>query len=87
MDKPSDQEGGWQDMIASLSERYASGSKTIQHVVEDYCKEVGGSNERHLDPALVSSIENITRFPTHNDYPFWRVRCKVTGWCLSPRRV
>jgi hypothetical protein len=84
MDKPSDQEGGWQDMIASLSERYASGSKTIQHVV---CKEVGGSNERHLDPALVFSIENIIRFPTHDDYPFWRVRCKVTDWCLPLHRV
>jgi len=78
VDKPSDREGGWRDLVASLGERYASGSKTRQHAVED---------ERPLDPALVSSIENITRLPTHDDYPFWRVRCKVTGWCLSPRRV
>ena len=72
VDKPSDREGGWRDLVASLGERYASGSKTVQHVVEDNC-----SNERPLDPALVSSIENITRLPTHDDYPFWRVRCKV----------
>ena len=76
MDRTSDREGGWHDLVASLAERYASGSKAIQpHIAED-------KNERPLDPSLFSTIENITRLPTHNRYPFWRVRCKVTDWCL-----
>src|SRR5260221_10173532 len=33
--KSSDREDGWQDLIASLGERYASGSKTIPHIIED----------------------------------------------------
>jgi hypothetical protein len=82
VDKPSDRERGWHDLVASLGERYASGSKMIQGIVEDNCR-----NERPLDPALISSIKNITGLPTHDDYPFWRVRCKVTGWCLPPHRV
>src|SRR6267154_3712431 len=57
MDRTSDREGGWHDLVASLAERYASGpSKAIQpHIVKDNCR-----NERLLDPSLVSSIENIT---------------------------
>jgi hypothetical protein len=73
MDQTSDHEGGWHDCIASLEERYASGSKfkTRQHIAEDNCR-----NEWPLiDPVVASSIENIT---TH-DYPFWRIRCRVTN--------
>jgi hypothetical protein len=80
MDRTLDREGNWHDLVDSLGERYASGSKTIQPL-KDNCR-----NERPLDPSLVSSIENITRWPTHNDYPFWQVRCKVTDWCL-PHQV
>ena len=70
-DNPSNREGGWHDFVGSLEERYASGSKTSQHIVEN-----NYSHERlPLDPALVSCIENM---PAHKDYPFWRVRCKVT---------
>jgi hypothetical protein len=68
----SDHEGGWHDCVASLVERYASGSKfkTTHHTAEDNCR-----NEWPLiDPLVVSCIENIT---TH-DYPFWRVRCRVS---------
>lgn len=69
VDKPS-REGGWHDFVGSLEERYASGSKTSQHIVEN--------NYRHerlpLDPVLVSCIENMAGL---NGYPFWRVRCKV----------
>ena len=71
MDQTSDQEGGWHDLVASLEERYASGSKfkTTQHIAEDDYR-----NERPpIDPVIVSSIEDII---TH-DYPFWRIRCKV----------
>jgi len=73
MDQTSDHEGGWHDYVASLEERYASVStfKATDHIAEDNCR-----NERPLmiDPVLVSCIENIT---TH-DYPFWRVRCRVS---------
>ena len=71
-DQTSDHEGGWHDCVASLVERYASGSKfkTTHHTAEDNCR-----NEWPLiDPVVVSCIENIT---TH-DYPFWRVRCRVS---------
>jgi hypothetical protein len=71
MDKPSNREGGWHNFVTSLGERYASGSKTIQHIVENN----DGHERLPLDPALVSCIENM---PAHKDYPFWRVRCKVT---------
>jgi len=82
VDKLSDRERGWHDLVASLGDRYASGSKTVQGIVDDNC-----SNERPLDSALISSIKNIIGLPTHDDYPFWRVPCKVTGWCLHLYRV
>jgi hypothetical protein len=72
MDQTSDQEGGWHDFVASLEERCVSGSefKAKHHIAKDDYR-----NERPLiDPVIVSSIENII---TH-DYPFWRVRCKVS---------
>jgi hypothetical protein len=70
VDKPANREGGWHDFVGSLEERYASGSKTSQHIVKN-----NYSHERlPLCPALVSCIENM---PGQNGYPFWRVRCKV----------
>jgi hypothetical protein len=69
MDNTLDQDDR-HDLVASLAERYTSGSKTIP--------QENDRNERPLDPVLVSTIENITRLPTDDDYPFWRVRCKVT---------
>jgi len=67
---PPNREDGWHNFVASLGERYASGSETIQHITENDSHE-----QLPLDPALVSCIKNM---PAHNDYPFWRVRCKVT---------
>ena len=77
MDKTSDpsREGDWHDLVASLKERFASGSKLKPHHAED-------NRRNELDPMIVSSIEKIT---AHN-YPFWRVRCKVTDWYF-PHRV
>lgn len=72
MDETSDREGGWHDLVASLEERYASDTSkfnTTHHIAEDNCR-----NEQPLDLVIVSAIENIIA----HDYPFWRVRCKVT---------
>jgi hypothetical protein len=57
-------------VIASIEERYVTARKfkTIHHIAEDDC------TYEWPDPVIVSSIENIT---TH-DYPFWRVRCRVS---------
>jgi hypothetical protein len=65
---PNQERGDWHNLVASLEERHASGSKfkATYHVAKE--------DEHPLCPAIVSTIENIT---THN-YPFWRVRCKVT---------
>jgi hypothetical protein len=72
MDKTSDQQSSWHDLVASLEKRHGSGSKSkaTHHIVEDNRTR----NKQPLDPVIVSSIENIT---TH-DYPFWRVRCRVS---------
>jgi hypothetical protein len=74
MDETSEKEGGWHDLVASLEERHASGSKfkPTHHIAEDNCR-----NDPPLDPVIVSSIENII---TH-DCPFWWVRCQVTDLC------
>jgi hypothetical protein len=68
VDKTSDREGGWHSLVDSLEERYSSGTEfqTTPHIVD--------MNERALDSAFVSLIEKIAG----HDYPFWRVRCKVT---------
>jgi hypothetical protein len=79
MDRTSDREGGWSNLVAFLEERYASGGETTHRIAED--------NDRPIDPALVSALTNIARLPTHDDYPFWRVRCEVTDSGYLPRRV
>lgn len=65
-------EGGWSDLVASLEERFVSGSRTTQNIAD--------SNHRDEppDPIIAACIDNITRLPTKDDYPLWRVRCKVT---------
>jgi hypothetical protein len=61
------EDSGWVDLVASLEKRYAS-----SHRVDE-----GDRNERPLDSTVASSIEKITRLPSNDDYPLWRVRCKV----------
>ena len=82
MDETSDKEVGWHDLVASLEERHASGSKIKpthhRDIAEDNCR-----NDRPLDPVIISSIENIIA----HDYPFWRVRCKVTDWHISLKLI
>jgi hypothetical protein len=72
------------DLVALLEECYASGSNTSHSVVEDD----DSRNERPLefDPTIAASIDNVTRLPTNNDYPLWRIRCKVSiSHCLIPQ--
>ena len=61
------EDSGWVELVASLEKCYAS----------RHCVDEGDRNERPLDPTIASSIEKITRLPTNDDYPLWRVRCKV----------
>jgi len=67
--RPDVDEGGssWGDLVASLEDRYSSTRRVAE----------GDRNERPLNPTVASSIEKITRLPTNDDYPLWRVRCKV----------
>jgi hypothetical protein len=61
------EDGGWVDLVVSLEKRYAS----------THCVAEGDRNERPLDPTIASFIDKNTRLPTNDDYPLWRVRCKV----------
>lgn len=65
---------GTQDFIAALEERVSSGKGTTERFAESNRKE----RPLESEPAITSSIDIITRLPTHDDYPLWRVRCKVT---------
>lgn len=75
VDENSNQ-GGWSDLVSSLEERFASGSENTNGTKE-------GHGSDHMDnylaryPALAAAIDNITCLPTQDDYPLWRVRCKV----------
>ena len=74
MDDNSNREGNWVDMtIASLVERY--GPKPHE-VIGGNTSELEQPLASHSD-ALASAIDRITRWPTIDDYPLWRVRCKV----------
>ena len=69
IDKNSNR-GGWTGLVASIKERYASGSS------------LGKTNRtaEDLDPAITAAIHNITQYPTgtaDDDIVLWRVRCKV----------
>ena len=68
--RPDVDEGGssWGDLVASLEDRYASTRRVAE----------GDRNERPLEGHPIASfIEKIARLPTNDDYPLWRVRCKV----------
>ena len=69
--RPDVNEGGssWGNLVASLEDRYASTHRVAE----------GDRNERPLEshPTIASSIDKIIRLPTNDDYPLWRVRCKV----------
>jgi hypothetical protein len=69
VDEDSNQ-GGLSELIASLEKRFTSGSGTTYE----------GSHNDYLanHPAIAASIHSITCLPTKEDYPLWRVRCKVT---------
>ena len=67
---------GWDDVVASLEERFTSeGSGTTHSITEDF------SEKRLLDLEITTAIDNITRLPT-DDCPLWRIRCKVVGSCI-----
>ena len=73
MGENSNREGGWVDVtIASLMERY--GPKHHEAIAGDTSE-----LEQPLasNSAFASTIDKIARWPTNDDYPLWRVRCKV----------
>jgi hypothetical protein len=61
---------GWSNLVSSLNERFASGSRTTHGTAE-------GNDHLANHPTIAASIDNINRLPTEDDYPLWRVRCKV----------
>ena len=72
MDENSD-EGGWGDLLASLEKRYAPDSG------------ISEGNHRQVElpfdesHPIASSINNvIQQLHCTDDYPLWRIRCKVS---------
>ena len=66
---------GWSHLVSSLEERFSSGSGATN-------RDIHRNNPLASNPAIVASIDNISRLPTANDYPLWRVRCKVISFFL-----
>lgn len=67
MDENSD-EGGWGDLVASIEKRYALDSGIAERNHNTF--------ESH---PIAPSIDNIIQqLPHVDDYPSWRIRCKVT---------
>jgi hypothetical protein len=66
-------QGVLSNLISSLEERFASGGKRIHGTAEH--------RNDHLarQPAIAAAIDSATRLPTKEDYPLWRIRCKVTA--------
>jgi hypothetical protein len=81
MDNTPDREGGWDNLVASLEHHYAS---TSEHKMSSPIVELGDNctADQLLNTVVISSIEHIVA----HDYPFWRVRCKVSAWCF-PHRI
>jgi hypothetical protein len=74
-------DSGWDDVVASLEERYTSqGSGSTHRITEDV------TEKRPLDPEIITAIDNITRLPT-DDCPLWRIRCKVFVSCIIFRNL
>jgi hypothetical protein len=66
-------DSGWDDVVASLEERYTSEGSGLTHsITEDVTK------KRLLCPEITTAIDNIIRLPT-DDCPFWCIRCKVVS--------
>lgn len=76
MDKNQNQ-GSLSDLIASLEERFVSGKRTTHPA------ECNPPDERSLHPV----IDIVSRLPTNEDYPLWRVRCKVTSFYFISGRL
>jgi hypothetical protein len=59
---------GWGDILASLEERYGHEAPYTGQVPR-----------RPLEnqPTIAAAIDSITRAPSIDDTPLWRVRCKV----------
>ena len=70
------EDSGWDDVVASLEERYASEASGSTHCITEDATE-----KRLLDPEVTNAINNITRLPT-DDCPLWRIRCKVIVSCI-----
>jgi hypothetical protein len=72
LDDNSNQEV-WSNLISSLEERFVSGGERIHGTAEH--------RNDHLahQPAIAAAIDSATRLPTEDDYPLWRIRCKVTA--------
>jgi hypothetical protein len=63
----------WSNLVSSLEERFASGSEKIHGTAEH--------RNDHLasHPVIAAAIDSATRLPTEDDYPLWRIRCKVAS--------
>jgi hypothetical protein len=75
IDENSNREG-WTGLVASIKERYAPGSGPTHRIAE---------GDLDIEPAIAAAVHNITCQPTDDDYPLWRVRCKVTPPILQHR--
>ena len=64
-------QGGQARLIASLEERYVSKSGTTNHSASG-----NGRGEWSLESH--PTFDHIIHSPTKDDYPLWRLRCKVT---------
>jgi hypothetical protein len=73
-------EGGWGDLLASLEKRYGSDNRIA---------EGAHRHERLIEShPIASSIDNIIwQLPRTDDYPLWRIRCKVTPSRLILRHI
>ena len=66
-DVVENEDGGWGHFVAALEDRYSGDANTRRSV------------ERLLanDPVIAASVDKISRSPTMDDYPLWRLQCKV----------
>jgi hypothetical protein len=67
-------EGSWDDFLASLERRFSSDSRPARGTAAG---PPTLENPLATHPAIASTMDNIYRLPRKDDYPLWRVRCKV----------